>query len=197
MCRQVRQPPPASSVPFPSDMRVPAAPVDKTLASPVPPPAVPPPFNGDSDRATVVDLVVPGSDEAEQSVIRVQNPEAIEIRDVNVTNPVASFRGLVGMDGSLSDWPEKSLAIHRVPMTIYSKLNANDQQLARNLTLQIRPFDAWNSSLQAKSELQKLKDYYGALYDKTDTLAKQLGGHENVRETGKGMVEGGLVVTKT
>lgn len=92
------------SMPFPSDMRVPPAPVDKSHEAPAPPPAVPPVFTG--DRATVVDLVVPGEEpDAQQSVIRVQNPEAIEIRDVNVTNPVASFRFLgmmvVGMVGWL------------------------------------------------------------------------------------------------
>eukprot|EP00435_Cladocopium_sp_Y103_P062842 s332_g24.t1 len=93
----------------------------------------------------VVEIVVPNTNNS-QSVIRVRNPDAIDIFDVNVSNPVASLRSKTNM-------PLKALAIHRVPTTIYSKNDSFDG--LRHLRLQVESFHEMNSSVQDFATVSK------------------------------------------
>lgn len=141
----------------------------------------------------VVEIVVPNANNS-HAVIRIRNPDAIDIEDVNVSNPVASLR-------SKTNLPLKALAIHRVPTTIYSKNDSFDG--LRHLRLQVESFDAMNSSVedyatvskdallemikalqraspichnlsQARVEQKDMLEQEEALMSKTDDLSKSL-----------------------
>jgi len=138
-----------------------------------------------------VEIVVPGLNNSE-SVFRFLNPDAIEIKTVNVSNPVASLRSM--------DVPVKEVAIQRVPITVFS-MNDN---LPSDLKLSVESFDTMTSSTeeyatvardallemilalqraapicsqmsQAKIEQQQSVHETDALNSKTDVLMESLG----------------------
>jgi len=142
-------------------------------------------------KSKVVEIVVPGLNNSE-SVFRFLNPDAIEIKTVNVSNPVASLRSM--------DVPVKEVAIQRVPITVFS-MNDN---LPSDLKLSVESFDTMTSSTeeyatvardallemilalqraapicsqmsQAKIEQQQSVHETDALNSKTDVLMESLG----------------------
>ncbi len=86
-------PVPQNEIPFVAPLAdPPRVPIDKkSTLEPAPPLALP---NGSLGvKSKVVEIVVPGLNNSE-SVFRFLNPDAIEIKTVNVSNPVASLRSL-------------------------------------------------------------------------------------------------------